>query len=144
VPEFVNPFSGAVPRKLTSSELARAVMLNIAAELEAVHLYTAHMDATDNEDAKKVLYDIALEELVHAGEFTSLLYRLDPVAAQKAEEGFAEVEALLGSRAPTEVEPAADEAPPPEEGPPLVEVSSADESEPPTPEGLTVGSLIGE
>jgi len=137
VPEFLNPFSGAVPRKLAPGELVRAVMLNIAAELEAVHLYTAHMDATDNEDAKKVLYDIALEELVHAGEFTSLLYRLDPVAAQKAEEGFAEVEALLGAKAPAEVEPAAEEAPPPEETP------AQEESEPPTPEGLTVGSLIG-
>ena len=106
MPEFLNPFPGMVPRKMNQSELSRAVMLDIAAELEAVHLYMAHMEATDNEDAKKVLYDIALEELVHAGEFTSLLYRLDPTAASKAQEGFDEVSALLGSRAPAEVAPA--------------------------------------
>jgi len=103
MPEFVNPFPGLVPRKMSHSELVRAIMLNIAAELEAVHLYMAHMDATDNEDARKVLYDIALEELVHAGEFTSLLYRLDPISAEKAQEGFAEVEELLKSKAPAEV-----------------------------------------
>jgi rubrerythrin len=74
MPEFVNPFSGIVPpRKLTDSELARALRLNLAAEEEAVHLYQAHADATDNELAKKVLLDIADEERVHAGEFQRLL-----------------------------------------------------------------------
>lgn len=139
MPEFVNPFSGLVPRKMSHGELVRAIMLNIAAELEAVHLYMAHMDATDNEEAKKVLYDIALEELVHAGEFTSLLYRLDHVSAEKAQEGFAEVEQLLMSKAPAEVR--------------TVDVNTQTETstqnrEPenpspiPTPEGLTVGSLM--
>ena len=94
--QFANPFAGMVSRNMTHSELSRAILMDIAAELEAVHIYMAHMDATDDEDARKVLYDIALEELVHAGEFTSLLYRLDPVAASKAQEGFDEVNDLLG------------------------------------------------
>ena len=128
--EFVNPFSGAVPRKLTHSELVRAILLDIAAELEAVHIYLAHMDATDNEDAKKVLYDIALEELIHVGEFTSVLYRLDPIAATKAQEGFAEVQDLLAGRAPAEVTTTSGTAP---EGAAQI----------PAPEGLTVGRLIG-
>jgi len=128
--EFVNPFSGAVPRKMAHSELVRAILLDIAAELEAVHIYLAHMDATDNEDAKKVLYDIALEELVHVGEFTSVLYRLDPIAATKAQEGFAEVQDLLAGRAPAEVAPTSEAAP-------------AEKPQTPVPEGLTVGSLMG-
>lgn len=132
MPEFVNPFSGVVTRKMTDSELVRAILLNIAAELEAVHLYTAHMDATDNVDAKKVLYDIALEELVHVGEFTSLLYRLDPIAAAKAREGFGEVEDLLGSRVPVQGDAIGEE----EQG--------GNESQPSVPQGLTVGSLIGQ
>lgn len=103
MPEFTNPFPGMLPRKMAQGELSRAIMLDIAAELEAVHIYMSHMEATDNPEAKKVLYDIALEELVHAGEFTSLLYRLDPTAATKAQEGFDEVSALLGSKAPAEV-----------------------------------------
>jgi rubrerythrin len=125
MPEFTNPFPGVVPRRITATELVRAIMLNIAAELEAVHLYRSHADATDNEDARKVLLDIALEELVHAGEFTSLLYRIDPTAAQKVQEGFAEVQDLLGGPAPAE-EPQGESA------------------AIPVPEGLTVGSLIGE
>jgi rubrerythrin len=84
MPEFTNPFSGVVPgRKLTDSELARALRLNLAAEEEAVHLYQAHADATDNELAKRVLLDIADEERVHAGEFQRLLDIL-----LKDEEGF--------------------------------------------------------
>ena len=130
MPAFINPFTGMIPRKMAHSELVRAIMLNISAELEAVHIYMAHMDATDNEEAKKVLYDIALEELVHVGEFTSLLYRLDPVAATTAREGFGEVQALLGSKAPAEVAVFGEE-------------QMGEKSQPPVPQGLTVGSLIG-
>jgi rubrerythrin len=74
MPEFTNPFSGVIPaRKLTDSELARALRLDLAAEEEAVHVYEAHADATDNKLARKVLLDIANEERVHAGEFQRLL-----------------------------------------------------------------------
>jgi rubrerythrin len=133
MPEFTNPFIGMVPRQMSQNELARAIMLNIAAELEAVHVYVAHADATDNEDAKKVLLDIANEELVHAGEFTSLLYRLDPVAAQKAQEGFSEVSELLGSEAPAQIVTTTGDEP----------QSGKNGSQTPVPQGLTVGSLIG-
>lgn len=130
MPEFSNPFPGVVPREMTKNELIRAIMLNIAAELEAVSIYMSHMDATRDEDARKVLYDIALEELVHAGEFTSLLYRLDPIAGAKAQEGFGEVQELLGSRAPSEVRTVGDQP-------------TDDSSTPPEPTGLTVGSMAG-
>jgi rubrerythrin len=74
MPEFVNPFTGVVPpRKMTDSELLRALRLNLAAEQEAIHEYMAHADATDNALAKKVLIDIADEERVHAGEFQRLI-----------------------------------------------------------------------
>ena len=74
MPDFFNPFSGMVPdRKLTNEELIRAIRLDIAGELEAIHGYMAHADATDNELAKAVLTDIANEERVHAGELQRLL-----------------------------------------------------------------------
>ena len=74
MPEFVKPFAGMVPdRKMTHSELIRAIRLNLAAEEEATHLYESHADATDNELARKVLHDIADEERVHAGEFQRLV-----------------------------------------------------------------------
>lgn len=91
MPEFVNPFSGAIPdRTLTFGELTRALRLSQAAELEAVHLYEAIADATDNALAAEVLRDIANEERVHAGEFQRLLSILlpdeDALLAQGAQE----------------------------------------------------------
>ena len=94
MPEFLNPFSGVVPRKLTKAELVRAIRLNIAAEHEAVHLYMAHADATDDELAKTVLTDIANEEREHIGEFMELLRRLAPDEAKYLAEGREEVEEL--------------------------------------------------
>jgi len=94
MPEFLNPFSGMVPRKLTKEELIRAIRLNIAAEHEAVHLYMAHANATDDALAKKVLTDVANEEREHIGEFVELLRRLAPDEAEYYETGRHEVEEL--------------------------------------------------
>jgi uncharacterized protein len=101
MPEFVNPFTGVVPeRRLTESELLRALRLNIAAELEAVHLYMAHADATDNELAKKVLIDVANEERVHAGEFQRLINILAKDEEAFLAEGAEEVNEMAAGRGP--------------------------------------------
>lgn len=101
MPEFVNPFTGVVPgRKLTDSELLRALRLNVAAELEAIHLYMAHADATDNELAKKVLVDIANEERVHAGEFQRLIKILAGDEEAFLAEGDKEVDEMAAGRGP--------------------------------------------
>ena len=79
MPEFSGVFSGlANDRKVTASELIRAIRFSIAAEYEAVQLYEQLAESTDNELARKVLFDIAEEELVHAGEFLKLLKQLHP------------------------------------------------------------------
>ena len=96
--EFINPFSGVIPdRKLTERELARAIRLTLAAEQEAVHLYEALVDATDNPLAAKVLQDIADEERVHAGEFQELLRLLLSDEQQLLEKGAEEVRELADS-----------------------------------------------
>lgn len=95
MPEFANPFSGLVPgRKMTQSELARALRLDLAAEEEAIHLYEAHADATDNRLAKEVLLDIAEEERVHAGELQRLLNILLEDEEELLEEGAEEVDEM--------------------------------------------------
>ena len=94
MPEFVNPFSGVVPRKLSRSELIRALRLNIAAEHEAVHLYEAHADATDIALAAQVLREVAREEKVHIGEFSRLLSILEPDNVATLAEGAAEVDEM--------------------------------------------------
>lgn len=76
------PFHSVVPRKLTDSELARAIRLDMEAELDAINLYAAHIDATDNEDAKAVLRHVMDEEREHAALFWELIARLDPAQAE--------------------------------------------------------------
>jgi rubrerythrin len=98
MPEFLNPFPGMVPdRKMNDRELARALRLAMAAELEAVHLYEAQADATDNALAKEVLQDIANEERVHAGEFQRLIKILLPDEQGYLDEGTAEVDEMAAA-----------------------------------------------
>ena len=98
MPEFANPFSGRVPdRKLYIGELARAIRLDIAAEEEAIHLYEAQADATDNPLAAAVLRDVAREERVHVGEFQHLLNMLLEDEAATLAEGAEEVDQLAAS-----------------------------------------------
>jgi hypothetical protein len=120
MPEFVNPFSGKVPdRKLTLNELIRAVRLDLAAEEEAVHEYTAQADATDDVLARKVLLDIANEERTHAGEFLRLLQLLTGDEDKWHADGAAEVDNLAAETGtpPAEESAAAGDGPPPTIGP---------------------------
>jgi len=97
--EFINPFSGMVPdRKLTDRELARAIRLALAAEEEAVHLYEALADASDNPLAVRVLQDVADEEKVHAGEFQELIRILLPNEQQLLKEGTDEVQEMAADK----------------------------------------------
>lgn len=87
-----DPFTGMLPdRKMTNEELARALRLDLAAELDATNLYTAHAEATDNPLAKKILNDITNEELVHAGEFLRLLKEVNHDEWGHLEKGVEEV-----------------------------------------------------
>ena len=71
MPEFSNPFViKKNDRTLTKEELIRAIRFNIAAEYEAVQLYTQLAESIDNKDAKKILEEIAEDEIVHAGNFS--------------------------------------------------------------------------
>lgn len=92
------PFSSNRPdRTLDPGELARAVRLDIIAEQEAIALYEAHADATDDAAVAGVLRSIADEEKVHVGELQRLLERiLDPRDASLRADGEREADDLLG------------------------------------------------
>ena len=93
MPEFSSPFSGvANERKLTKSELVRAIRFMVAAEYEAIQLYMQLAESTDNKLAIEVLKEIADEEIVHAGEFLRLLHELAPDENKFYIEGAQEVE----------------------------------------------------
>ena len=103
MPEFANPFTGVVPgRKMTDTELLRALRLDLSAEEEAVHLYLSHADATDNELAKKVLQDVANEERVHKGEFQRLISILSKEEDTFLAEGAQEVNDVAAGKEPTD------------------------------------------
>ena len=106
MPDFGNPFSGLAAGKiLTLEELVRAVRFTVAAEYEAVQLYTQLAESTDNELAKRVLVDIADEEIVHAGELLRLLKELSPREEALYAQGAQEVQeqiTLMNSALPTE------------------------------------------
>jgi rubrerythrin len=95
MPSFADPFVGNVNRKLTDAELAQALRLDIAGELEAITLYESHILATDNPVAKAVLSDIRDEEKTHMGELITLMRYLDPSEEDHFNSGAEEVEELL-------------------------------------------------
>jgi rubrerythrin len=97
--QFIDPFTGVVPgRPLTDGELVRTLRMSLAAEHEAVHLYMAQAEATDNKLAKKVLKDIADEERVHAGEFMRLIAILTGDEDKFLEKGKKEVDGIAGGK----------------------------------------------
>ena len=76
------PFHVLVSRKLTDMELAAALRLDLEAELDAINLYTAHVEATDNVEAKAILRHVMDEEREHAALFRELIRRMDPAQAR--------------------------------------------------------------
>ncbi len=106
MPDFGHPFSGLQhDRKLTDTELVRAIRFMVAAEYEAIQLYQQLAESTDNKLAQQVLLDIADEEKVHAGEFLRLLKELDPEEENFYQMGAKEVEEEFLSGA-SQTEPA--------------------------------------
>lgn len=95
MPAFANPFQGNVERKMTKEELIQAIRLDIAGELEAIYIYDAHVQATDEAIAKKVIADIRDEEKAHVGELMTLLRILDPKEAELFLSGEEEVREML-------------------------------------------------
>ncbi|WP_010250991.1 demethoxyubiquinone hydroxylase family protein [Acetivibrio cellulolyticus] len=82
-----NPFVANVPKQMSNEELAQALRVDMAGELEAIIGYEAHAMATTDERAKKILYHIADEERQHVGELQQLLYILCPKEAEHTEKG---------------------------------------------------------
>lgn len=96
MPDFGNAFSGlAKEKRLSHSELVRAIRFMIAAEYEAAQLYTQLAESTDNQLAIDVLKDIADEEIVHVGEFLRLLKELQPDEQDFYDKGAKEVQEMI-------------------------------------------------
>lgn len=82
-----NPFVANIPKQLTNEELAQALRVDLAGELEAIIGYEAHALAANDERVKKILFHIADEERRHVGELQQLLYMISPKDAEYTEKG---------------------------------------------------------
>jgi rubrerythrin len=97
--EFTDPFVGMESRKLSDHELAQALRLDMAAELDAINLYTRHVASTNNPVAKAVIQHIIDEEKEHLAEFHQLLLTLDGVQSEKTMAGRDEIREAGGTPA---------------------------------------------
>lgn len=92
MPNMPNPFAANLSgKKLSRYDLIQAVRTDIIGELEAIFLYDAHANSTDDPVAKAVLADIRDEERAHCGELYALLKYLDPKEAEHLASGESEV-----------------------------------------------------
>jgi len=80
--------------RMTPRELTRALRAALASEQEAVILYQAIADATDEDTARAVLESIANEERVHTGELQRLIEMLDAYELELMAEGAEEADAI--------------------------------------------------
>ena len=81
--------------KIKKEDLDKQILrVGIIAELDAVSLYEQMAAMTQNENIKKILFDIAKEEKTHVGEFQSLLLKEDKEQEKELKEGKKEVEEL--------------------------------------------------
>lgn len=129
-----DPAHFIMPRKLTDSELAQAIRLDMEAELDAMNLYQSHIEATDNELAKKVLAHIRDEEREHASLFWALLKSLDPKVAEEDSEAMLKLRLIAEGRSEVEIEEAVEQR--------KAGGNGGNEAAPRTNQ-LTVGSLRG-
>ncbi len=69
--------------------------IGMIAELDAVNLYERLAQLASNSQVTKLMKDISYEEKVHAGEFETLMGKIDPSYEKAEEDGEKEVDELL-------------------------------------------------
>jgi rubrerythrin len=84
---------GDVSKEDIDKEILRWAMI---AELDAINVYEQFAAKTKNKDIKKVFLDVAKEEKTHAGEFETMLLRLDNEQVSENENARKEIEELTG------------------------------------------------
>ena len=92
----VNPLTLLRLEKLEATDDAVLVRIAAIAELDAINFYLQIARHASDERVKKLLEDIAREEMEHLGELLELLRRIDPATAEMIERGAREARQILG------------------------------------------------
>lgn len=90
--DFTNPYVGTDRKRLDPQQLAQAIRLDMAAELDAINLYITHVNSTDDPLIKGMIQHIIDEEKEHLAEFEQILFRLDQLQYDKAGAAWKEME----------------------------------------------------
>ena len=75
-----------------------AALSGIADEAEAAKTYLEQAQKVDEAGTKEILEDVAKEEMVHMGEFSTTLQKVAPELAEKVPEGMSEAEKKIESK----------------------------------------------
>ena len=78
-------------RKLTPTEILRAIKFSIAAEYEAIQLYQQIMENTNDKNVIKALAEISEDEKKHVGGLNKLLEILSPEDSKIYQAGAKEI-----------------------------------------------------
>ena len=81
-----------VEKQFLDREILRVAII---AELDAINLYEQLAAATENQNLREVLLDVAKEEKTHFGEFQALLLKEDAEQVEELEKGKEEVKEIL-------------------------------------------------
>ena len=81
-----------VEKRFLDREILRVAII---AELDAINLYEQLAAATENQNLREVLLDVAKEEKTHFGEFQALLLKEDAEQVEELEKGKEEVKEIL-------------------------------------------------
>lgn len=85
--DVLNPELNKVPEAYTSTEDRLAIIQAIIAEWDAIHLYQAAAEATQNSTVKDLMLHLAEEEFKHVGELEQILSSLDETTEEVIDEG---------------------------------------------------------
>ena len=93
---FADPFVTQLSaRSLAPAEVVRALRLALALEEEAISVYMAMAEASDDPRASGVLRSIANEERVHVGELQAVIEAMEPGEEVAMANGRQEAEHLM-------------------------------------------------
>jgi len=74
-----NPKQYEAPERFDETDVLKAIRQDIIAEYDAINLYEAHLQATNDSELKEILEHIIEEEKEHAAELQAYLNKKDSV-----------------------------------------------------------------
>lgn len=90
--DVLNPELNKTPEAYSPTEDRLAIIQSIIAEWDAIHLYQAAAEATQNSTVKELMLHLVEEELKHVGELEQILSSLDETTEEVIDEGKKEFE----------------------------------------------------